>query len=456
LFALLLPAAASAQIALYYVSGGTPTAITGGYLDLGNLAAGDSMTYHFQARNMGTADIIVTKLAVTGDGYTFYGEPVYPFHLAGGASQDLYVSLSAGKGNTIYPGGLQVNSVSVTLYAMALLTPTLTNVAGCPAPASTGDVGAIDFGSVALGSTSTCTYSMRNLNFIAVSIPSIAVSGSPFTGPVGIRAPVTLLPGEAVNFTLTFGPTTARIYKGSLTVGVKTYPLTGTGFTPPLSTPLLDVESTALESGQQRKLTITLSKPAPSAASGNVTIGFTPDIPSVKTDPTIVFAAAGLTTLSYTVNQGDTQVLIEGKTSAVFQTGSTAGKIRFTMTSSIGFQSDPTATFAIPASKIFVDSATGTRRLGYLDATITGFDNTYTAGSMAFTFNDTSGGPIIGGSLSADFTSNFRDYFAASKIGSMFTATVSFPISGDASQIGSVDVQMSNSTSVTMQHVVFP
>jgi len=44
LLSLLIPAAASAQLALYYVNNGTPAQITTGYQDLGNLAAGDSVT----------------------------------------------------------------------------------------------------------------------------------------------------------------------------------------------------------------------------------------------------------------------------------------------------------------------------------------------------------------------------------------------------------------------------
>jgi len=452
---LLIPAAASAQLALYYVNAGATTQITTGYQDLGALAAGDSATYRFQMRNTGTADILVTKLTVTGDGYSFVNPPAYPFHLDAGSSQDVYVSLSPAKGNTVYPGGLQINSLSVTLFAMALLTPTLINVSGCPGPSS-GNVASIDFGSVVIGSTATCTYSLRNLNSIAITIPALSVSGSPFSGPGGLRAPLTLLPSEAVNMTISFNPSTVALYKGSLTVGVKTYPLAGAGYLPFLPNPVIDVEPAPLESGQQRKLTITLPKAAPLDAAGTVMMAFTPDSPSVKTDPAIMFPATGSMSLTYSVKQGDTQVSIDGKSSAIFQTGSTAGKIRFTLTSSIGFQSDPTLTLAIPPAKMFLDTAVGARRVGFLDTTLTGFDNTYSAGSMAFTFYDTTGKPIDGGSLSADFTSRFRDYFATSQAGSMFSATISFPVTGNASQIGSVDVQMSNSVAVTTQHVTFP
>jgi len=392
---------------------------------------------------------------MTGDGYSFVNAPAFPFHLAAGSSQDIYVSLSAAKGNTVYPGGLQINSLSVTLYAMALLTPTLVNVSGCSGPSS-NNVTSIDFGSVALGMTATCSYTMLNLNSMAISVPTLSVSSAPFSGPDGVRAPLTLLPGEAVSFTISFAPSTAALFKGSLAIGVKTYALSGAGFLPSLPTPSLDVESTALASGQQRKLTITLPTSAPLDAAGNISIAFMPDNPSIKTDPAVMFPATGSLSLTYSIKQGDTQVSIDGKPSAIFQTGSTAGRIRFMMTSSIGFQHDPTLTLSIPPAKMFLDTAVGARRKGFLDTTISGFDNTYSAGSMAFTFYDTSGRAIDGGSLSADFTSSFRNYFSTSQVGSMFTATISFPVTGDASQIGSVDVQMSNSVAVTTQHVTFP
>ena len=91
----------------------------------------------------------------------------------------------------------------------------------------------------------------------------------------------------------------------------------------------------------------------------------------------------------------------------MFQTGTTSGRIRFTL-SGISTDGDPTTLLTIPAAAISLDTATATRRTGNLDIQLIGFDNTYSAGAMTFTFFDTSGQTLPPGAIHADFTQDFR------------------------------------------------
>jgi len=102
-----------------------------------------------------------------------------------------------------------------------------------------------------------------------------------------------------------------------------------------------------------------------------------------------------------------------------------------------------------------IDSAIATRRLGDLDIQLTGFDNTYSAGVMTFTFSDISGQTLLPGAIRADFTQDFRTFFTKAQAGSAFQVRVSFPVTGDTSGIGSVDVQLSNSAGIKSQHLIF-
>jgi hypothetical protein len=162
----------------------------------------------------------------------------------------------------------------------------------------------------------------------------------------------------------------------------------------------------------------------------------------------------GTRSLPFSITQGSTLISIAGQTSAIFQTGTTAGRIRFSL-SGVPTGGDPTTTVTIPASAISVDSTVATRRTGDLDIQVTGFDNTYSAGGMTFTFLDTSGQTIPPGAIRADFTQDFRTFFTTAKAGSAFQVRVSFPVTGDTSGIGSVDVQLTNSAGVKSQHLVF-
>ena len=115
---------------------------------------------------------------------------------------------------------------------------------------------------------------------------------------------------------------------------------------------------------------------------------------------------------------------------------------------------DPTVTMVIPPAIIFVESASAIARSGALDVQVWGFDNTYTAGAMAFTFYDVTGKTIGTGAVSADFTSAFRTYFSSGQSGSAFQMLVTFPVTGDAAEVGAIDLQMTNSMgSIATQHL---
>jgi hypothetical protein len=191
---------------------------------------------------------------------------------------------------------------------------------------------------------------------------------------------------------------------------------------------------------------------ASSSASGNVNLAFVPNTAVVTNDTTVMFLPTGTRSLPFSVTQGSTLISIGGQTSAIFQTGTTSGQIRFTL-SGISTVGDATTTLTIPAAPVSIDAATATRRTGDLDVQLTGFDNTYSAGVMTFTFSDISGKALP--PIHADFTQDFRTFFTKSQAGSMFQVRVSFPVTGDASGIGSVDVQLNNSAGVKTQHLAF-
>jgi len=84
-----------------------------------------------------------------------------------------------------------------------------------------------------------------------------------------------------------------------------------------------------------------------------------------------------------------------------------------------------------------------------LNIQVWGFDNTYSAGAMSFTFYDTAGTQIGSGPVMADFGTAFLNYFKTSTDGSAFQMLVSFPVVGNATGIGSVNVQLTNSAGTT-------
>ena len=100
--------------------------------------------------------------------------------------------------------------------------------------------------------------------------------------------------------------------------------------------------------------------------------------------------------------------------------------------------------FSIAPTAIVIDTATASnQRLGELDVEVIGYDNTFSIGKMSFTFLDASGN-MIGAPIAADFTSNFQSFFAGQQMGSTFLIRVSFPVTGNQTQVAKVQATLIN------------
>jgi len=453
ILAFMLPLAARAQIALYTVNNGAEAPI-GSVLNMGKVAAGDTLSVRIRVRNTGASTVNITYFFPNGAGFTI-DRPSLPFPIAPGSLQDVLLSFSESTPG-LYGASLRVdsdaNSVSAFLNATVVLGPVLTVLPVCTG-SNTSPL-SIDFGLVQAGQVRLCNFSLQNPGAADMTIATFQVTGSGFQMSAGPKAPFTIAAGNTIAFVINFTPNAAGSYTGALAIETRTYALTGTSFNTPLPTPVLEFDSGAFQSAQQRLLTMRLPTAASITASGSVNLTFLPDTTVVTDDTTVMFLATGTQSLPFSISQGSTQISINGQTSAMFQTGTTSGRIRFTL-SGISTAGDPTTLVTIPAAAISIETATATQRTGDLDIQITGFDNTYSAGVMTFTFLDTSGHALPPGAIRADFTPDFRTFFTKTKAGSMFQVRVSFPVTGNTSGIGSVDVQLNNSAGVQTQHLNF-
>ena len=454
---LLLPVAAWAQLAVVTYDGTTEVP-TASLFDYGKVAAGDSRDIRFRARNTGNSAVVLSTLSIAGAGFSMINAPPTPYTIAPGNFVEFPVRFLS---NTpaAYSANLQVNSRSVLLMATAVPVPALTTASGCAGPDPATH--AIDFGRIQKGATSTCNLTLQNLSAQSLVVAALAVAGAAFGPLQGLRGPLTLLPGQSVTFTITFAPPDSTTYSGTLSIDTRSFPLTGAAFNPLLPKPALGFDLTAIGSAQQRTLKMSLASSAPFAGSGYVNLKFAPATNVVTDDPAVMFVATGTRVVPFSFKQGDTQVSMNGQAGAVFQTGTTAGTITFSLTPT-GFQTDgdPATTITIPPAAIEIDTANATRRANDLDIEVVGYDNTYTAGSMSFTFYDATGNAINPGAIQADFTAAFKSYFAGQPGGSAFLMRVTFPVTGTDAQVkkvASVDVTLTNSAGVAhTQKLTFP
>jgi hypothetical protein len=437
LLTLLAAGVAQAELKLYLWANGTET-LVGTQLYIGTAPTGDMLEVRFRVRNTGPESVTVTTLSAKGSGFSLYGPPDLPYVIASGGFLNIFVRYQPTIVGT-YSAVLTVNWTQVLLVADAK-PATVLQVDG-----TTLTNGAtIDWGSIEMGKSLSRTMTLRNLTSTAVLVNTVKVQGEAFQLAAPLLLPLLVESGGVATFDVVFSPTVDGAQAGSLQVDERAYELRGTGLIPALPQPELAPESTTAGSAQQLKLRVKLLATARSSGSGTVTMQFKPAT-GLSDDPAVIFASGGRNQ-TVTVTTGESLARFSGADSMTFQTGTTAGQIVFTVTLG-GFTSQATVTVA-PAV-IGVDRVVATRESARVVVQVFGYDNTRTAGQLAFTFYDSTGRFLGAGTLRVDASADFQHFYQAPPLGGAFSLLAAFPVSGNVSTIASVDVALTNTVGTT-------
>ncbi|MEO5925315.1 MAG: choice-of-anchor D domain-containing protein [Bryobacteraceae bacterium] len=435
----LLPIVGQAQLVLSVVDGTneTPLAANSVY-QLRAMESGDTQSIRLRVRNAGTQPAEITRFFADGTGFSL-NRPLPPQTLAAGGLLNATLTFDAVMPAN-YSANLQLNGLSVLVLASVTAGPVLTIPANCMGVAANS----IDFGIVTRGQPRTCSLTLSNPTTQAMTIATITVSGAGFSSS-GITAPLALAAGQSASFALQVASQTVGVVTGTLRIQARDYALRATSVNAPLPTPIFEFESSAPASGQQRKLTLRLPSPSTITASGQVNLAFTANSILAADDPAAMFVETSSRQIEFAVEEGKTTVTLNGQAAATFQTGTTAGRIRFTLSGiASGFASEPEATMILAPIPIVIDKALPTRFADRVEVVFIGFDNTFSVGPMVFRFFD-SAGQLVTAGIPVDFTTAFRDFYTRTPGGSTFQFAVKFPVSGNSFAIASVEVDLSNS-----------
>ena len=482
------------QLVLSYNAGNgviSPQPNTAAPIYFGNVAVGSNASITFTLTNQGSGTVTIPSIAVQVAQFSVSQFSLdtsnVPSSLDAGASATFTVTFTP-QANAAGPANAQtatlvVGSNTYQLQGAAVPAPgtgndgfevTCTDKTGahCQANGTTIPMGPDP-------TTTTLTFTVANPDPDATEMLQSAptVSSPAFTlrnfvlGPgQGVSGsasavtswPATLPSGWMVTFQVTFTPSGSGGATGILTIapGI-TYNLVGTA-PAPLNLSLMcgtaPCSSHGFTSQQQVQATLQWANSSSSDVPGavNLTLAFTSGVSGVKTDPAIAFVAPtpGMTLNQISFSQNSpTGTFSNGKSQFTFQTGTTNGTITLTANGLEGqTQNWP---FDIPAAAVQITSITAQRQVSNLVVTIDGYDNTYTAGQLSFTFYTTSG-QEIGSPIGVDATSNFHQYFYGSdSAGGAFALQATFPVNGDATQVGSVSVSIANSSGNTSSTATF-
>jgi len=461
--------ATTPQLVLSYTnSSGVSTllqASTSAPLNFGNVSTSGSFAITFTLANQ--SSIPLTVPAITVPAPTAYSSNPFalntsqvPATLAGGTSANFTVTFAPGQtgvvttsldiGTTIYPiqgAGIVIADID----ALQISYVDSTGVRTLPQAATP-----ISFGQLVAGTGASAalvfTVSNPSTSYNSVTVSSLAVTGATYalSGLTGATAfPAAIAPGASVTFTITFAPVVTGTATGSLAIGTRIFSLTGLAVISPLPSLSLVVNPSPLSSAQQATVSVQLASAASLSLTGTISLSFAPSVANITTDPAIVFLSNNTLALPISVASGSQNAVYTDSSGAThtaipFQTGTTAGTITF----SVSFPNTPTYTqsYTITPSMVQITSATAVVQSSQvLVVTLSGYDNSYSAGNLNFTFYNNAGSayPAISYNAASAFQSNF--FSTTNTTGGAFVLQANFPVTGDITQIGSVAVTVTNS-----------
>lgn len=471
------------QLVLTY-NGITPQPNTAAPIYFNNVAIGSTNAITFTLTNQSSGTVTVPSIAIQGPQYFASQFSLdtsnVPSSLSAGASATFTVTFTP-QANAAGPANPETATLVVGPNSYQL------QGAAVPAPGTgndgfqitwTDETGVKQTGTtVAMGpdpTTTTLTFTVANPDPDATEMLQSAptISSSAFTlqnfvvgpgqGVSGSAAAVTSWPltipsGWALTFQVTFTASGSSGATGVLTIAPGyVYNLVGKA-PAPLSLTLMcgatPCSSQGFTSQEQVQATLqwanTSSTNVPSPV--DLSLSFSSGVSGITKDPAIEFIApppSGMIINQISFTQNSPTGTISGSGSQfTFQTGTTEGTITLTATGLEG--QTQTWSFDILPAKVQITSITAQTQTSNLVVTMDGYDNTYTAGQLSFTFYNTSGG-VIGSAITVDASSNFHQYFfGADSAGGAFALQASFPVNGDVTQVGSVSVSITNSSGTT-------
>ena len=267
LFACLLPLAAMAQLQVFQFDGTNDTPV-GALVNVGTASPGDTLETRFHVRNIGAGSATLSSLALSGDGFTIVSAPSLPYILAPyvGLTSEAEFDVSFTPTTTgSFSAFLAVNTISIVLQGNSVADAALT-LSGSQTALIAGAT--IGFGSVDVGASGTQGFVLSNSAATSVTVASVVVSGSGFSGPIGLNTPVSIGSGQSVPFQIKFTPQSGTLYQGTLTVDGRTFTLTGQGLNPPLPGASIVFASTVGASAQQNSITIPLASASQVSGTG--------------------------------------------------------------------------------------------------------------------------------------------------------------------------------------------
>ena len=447
----------------FIVGSTTRTVSANDTLTLPQTNLGDKTTVTMRVRNAGNSDATINSIASSDPLFALSNVPFLPLTLQVGSSISFNINFSPTQPGT-FTARLRIGDASFNLSGVGVgVTFTYTAVVGA-ASATLASNGSVIFTPTQVGSASSAQIQISNTGNSVAFINSISALGAA-TGVFTLQnipnLPVKVDGGATVSFDIAFAPISLGQTTGTLKIDNQAFNLSGIGNAPP---PLPAVSftgaSTAVDAAQQIGVGITLDNSYPVQLDGKLVMTFTSTADVFSDDPAIAFAAGGRT-VNFVVPANSKNAVFGVNDSQIrFQTGTVAGNIALTATFVTDAGSINLTPSNVPATNILVRPSVPRIRSVQLTSktasaftvVITGYSPARSVNTMDFTFTpfvdpDNKDLKLDTPRVSLPVDGPFSVWYQSAPsqaFGSLFTATVTFNVSGSIDAIQSLTVTMSN------------
>ncbi len=411
------------------------------------LAAG---TYSLTASFAGDANFVPSTSAASetvsqttpvitwaGSGGTLeYGTPLSTAQLNATANVPGTFIYTPGVGAILPPGNDTINAAFAPTdnFDYAPAGATLSITVGAPA------LGSITPSSVDVGAGNT-TITVTGLGFVpgAVVTDNGKALATTYVDQHHLSAvvPANLLTTPASDTILVVDPGN-QTATGSATFSI----------TAPTASATVSASESTVTAGQQSTITLSVD-PYPVAITATATLSFTPAPPNTVQDPAVLFSNND-TTQTITINPSSTT----SSNQFQFQAGSTAGTVTVTIHLALAGGQDitpsnlQTVTVSVPASAPAISSATLTRSGQSLQVAVIALSSTREVSEAQFHFTPVAGKSLKTTDVTVQLSSVFQTWYGSTtseQYGTNFTYTQPFTLDGNATDIQSVSVTLTNS-----------
>jgi hypothetical protein len=179
-------------------------------IGFGNVVVGTTNSQTISVSNVGTSDLTITSVAISGTGFGILGLPT-PLTLGVGQGTTFAVSFQ--------PTSPGAASGHISITSRAIPSAVAVNLTGTGVPATlqlSANTSNLSFGSLTVGTSSSQSVVFTNTGNSNVTISSVSASGTGFGASGGSNT--TLAPNQSVTVTVNFNPQAAGAATGTLSV----------------------------------------------------------------------------------------------------------------------------------------------------------------------------------------------------------------------------------------------